>query len=355
MAHSASQGDRPLQPFTHVPALVTDVHSSSTSVSVTPAPLYQPPHLINLTVLGAGAWGSALTGLARFNGCPVQAWSRHGELTLGAAIDRCDVLLSAISMGGVPETVRKIQALGLSPHTVIVSATKGLDAATLQTPSHIWHDAFPQNPIVVLSGPNLAKEIEDGLPGATVVASVQATAAQRVRDVFASDRFRVYTNADPLGTELGGTLKNVIAIAVGVCDGLKLGTNAKSALITRALPEVVRIGTHLGGQRDTFYGLSGLGDMLATCSSALSRNYQVGYGLAQGKTLHQVMENLQGTAEGVNTTNVLMRLAEREQISVPISAQVYRLLNGLVTPQDGVVALMDRELKPEWWADEAKD
>lgn len=334
------------QPSTPILALVTDVQPPTfydrVALKSPPIPSLQP-----LTILGAGAWGSALAGLARDNCCPVQLWSRGGDGELGTAIASCKILLSAISMAGVPETVAKIRTLGLSPQTVIVSATKGLDAATLQTPAHIWQKAFPQNPIVVLSGPNLAQEIEEGLPAATVVASHDPEAAQAVRDVFASDRFRVYTNADPLGTELGGTLKNVIAIAVGVCDGLQLGTNAKSALITRALPEIVRLGTHLGGQRDTFYGLSGLGDLLATCSSALSRNYQVGYGLAQGQSLEQVMKNLKGTAEGVNTTNVLMRLAEQEHISMPISAQVYRLLHGLVTPQEGVIALMDRELKPE--------
>jgi glycerol-3-phosphate dehydrogenase (NAD(P)+) len=340
-------------PFTAPPALVTEVYSKSSSQQASPhidgtasAPSPHPKHA-TLSVLGAGAWGSALAGLARFNGCPVQVWSRQGSLSLDQVVTSGDVLLSAISMAGVPETIAKIQAIGLPAHTVIVSATKGLDAATLQTPLRIWQAAFPQHPMVVISGPNLAQEIEEGLPAATVVASTQPEAAQIVRDVFASDRFRVYTNGDPVGTELGGTLKNVIAIAVGVCDGLQLGTNAKSALITRALPEVLRIGTHLGGQRETFFGLSGLGDMLATCNSALSRNYQVGYGLAQGKTLDQVMTHLKGTAEGVNTTHVLMKIAEREKISMPISAQVYRLLNGLVTPQDGVVALMDRELKPE--------
>jgi len=341
---------RPQTTFIFIFALVTDVQPpilhDRLSLQSPPVPQFKP-----LTILGAGAWGSALAGLARDNGCSVRVWSRGGEWDLATAIDSCAVLLSAISMAGVPDTVSKLCTLGLPPETIIVSATKGLDAATLQTPAHIWQTAFPHNPLVVLSGPNLAEEIDQGLPAATVVASHSDAAAQTVRDIFASDRFRVYTNADPQGTELGGTLKNVIAIAVGVCDGLQLGTNAKSALITRALPEIVRMGTHLGGQRDTFYGLSGLGDLLATCSSPLSRNYQVGYGLAQGKSLEAVLAHLKGTAEGVNTTNVLMRLAEQEHISMPISAQVYRLLNGLVTPQEGVIALMDRELKPEGLGD----
>jgi glycerol-3-phosphate dehydrogenase (NAD(P)+) len=300
-----------------------------------------------IAILGAGAWGSALTHLAEGNGFPVKVWSRQGRLTLAEAIADCDIILSAISMKGVPATVEAMQAIGIPPTVIITNATKGLDAATLQTPSRIWQTAFPQNPIVVLSGPNLSKEIDQGLPAATVIASTQRSAAQAVQWVFTCDRFRIYTNSDPVGTELGGTLKNVIAIAVGVCDGLNLGTNAKSALITRALAEVIRVGTHLGGQRETFFGLSGLGDMLATCSSSLSRNYRVGYGLAQGKSLTEVLNELQETAEGVNTANVLIRLAEREGIYVPISYQVYRLLNGKITPQEAVEALMDRDLKPE--------
>lgn len=138
-----------------------------------------------------------------------------------------------------------------------------------------------------------------------------------------------------------------MAIAVGVCDGLNLGQNARAALITRALPEMIRVGTLMGGKVETFYGLSGLGDLLATCTSPLSRNYQVGYQLAQGKTLDRILANLQGTAEGVNTTQVLIQLAAQKQISVPIAQQVYRLLSGQISPQAAVEALMERELKPE--------
>ena len=139
----------------------------------------------------------------------------------------------------------------------------------------------------------------------------------------------------------------MIAIAVGVCDGLRLGDNARAALVTRALPELIRVGTHLGGQAETFFGLSGLGDLLATCTSPLSRNYQVGYQLAHGKSLEQILIDLNSTAEGVNTANVLIQLAKREQIPVPISLQVFRLLNGKITPQEAVEALMERDLKPE--------
>ena len=202
--------------------------------------------------------------------------------------------------------------------------------------------------MVVLSGPNLSKEIQLELPAATVVASNIPTAAQVVQLVFSSQRFRVYTNPDPLGVELGGTLKNVIAIAAGVCDGLQLGTNAKAALVTRGLTEMVRIGNDWGAKTETFYGLSGLGDLLATCNSPLSRNYQVGYQLAGGKSLTETLANLQGTAEGVNTCRVLMQRAKQQNIPVPITQQVYRLLQGEVTPRQALDELMLRDIKPEY-------
>ncbi|NEQ99088.1 MAG: NAD(P)H-dependent glycerol-3-phosphate dehydrogenase [Cyanothece sp. SIO2G6] len=300
-----------------------------------------------LTVLGAGAWGSVLSSLGLNNCHNVRVWSRHNGVDLTEAIQSIDLLIVAVSMQGVPSIAQQIQSLGLPSQTVIVTATKGLDPATKCTPSQIWQAMFPENPVVVLSGPNLAKEIEQGLPAATVAASHVPWASEVVQRVFASETFRIYTNADPLGTELGGTLKNVIAIAVGVCDGLNLGTNAKAALITRALPEILRVGTCLGAQPETFWGLSGLGDMLATCSSALSRNYRVGYGLAQGKCLDQILVDIKGTAEGVNTAHVLIDLANQHGIAVPISREVHRLLNDMITPVEAVEALMARDLKPE--------
>ena len=303
--------------------------------------------MANLTVLGAGAWGSAVATLASDNGHQVNLWSRSSSLNLESALIEADVVVSAVSMKGVVETVERIKRINLNPNAIIVTATKGLDPVTTCTPSRIWHEAFPERSIVVLSGPNLSQEIVQGLPTATVAASLDLEAAKRIQDIYSSETFRVYINSDPLGTELGGTLKNVFAIAAGVCDGLHLGTNAKSALLTRALPEMIRVGVRLGAQVETFYGLSGLGDLLATCNSALSRNYRVGYGLAQGKSLEQVLEELQSTAEGVNTTNVLIDLAKKQEIEVPVSTQVYRLINGIITPEQAVAALMERTVKPE--------
>jgi glycerol-3-phosphate dehydrogenase (NAD(P)+) len=312
-------------------------------MSLTDSPL---PTVV--TVLGGGAWGTALASLLTTNQNQTHIWSRRGSDDLAAFLPASEIIVSAISMKGVPSVVESVQKITIKESVILVTATKGLDPQTTATPSQIWQQAFPNNPVVVLSGPNLSKEIDQGLPAATVVASHNLAAAQQVQTLFASDVFRVYTNEDPLGTELGGTLKNVMAIAVGVCDGLGLGTNAKSALITRALPEITRVGLHFGAHPDTFWGLAGLGDMLATCSSMLSRNYRVGYGLAQGKSLDGILRELGGTAEGVNTTDVLLRIANREQIPVPIARQVYRLLHGKITPMAAVEALMERDLKPEF-------
>lgn len=299
-------------------------------------------------ILGAGAWAMALANLATANGHEVRIWSRGGKLSLSAVLQNADMILSAISMTGVSEIVSQIQFLPLSGKTIFVTATKGLDPQTTCTPSQIWQRAFPDHPVVVLSGPNLSAEIRQSLPAATVVASKNQKAAEFVQQVFSSSSFRVYTNPDPIGVELGGTLKNIMAIAAGVCDGLHLGTNAKAALVTRGLTEMVRIGQSWGAKTETFYGLSGLGDLLATCNSPLSRNYQVGYQMAGGKTLVEVLENLPGTAEGVNTCQVLIKRAKEDNIAVPITEQVYGLLQGKVTPRQALEELMLRDIKSEY-------
>ncbi|MCG6134975.1 MAG: NAD(P)H-dependent glycerol-3-phosphate dehydrogenase [Nostoc sp. LLA-1] len=301
-----------------------------------------------IAILGAGAWGKALADLATENSHRVRLWSRSGSATLEAVLKDTQIILSAISMKGVSDVASQVQAFPLSPETIFVTATKGLDAKTTCTPSQIWQTAFPHHPVVVLSGPNLSKEIQKSLPAASVVASHNTAAAELVQLVFSSPRFRVYTNLDPIGVELGGTLKNIMAIAAGVCDGLHLGTNAKAALVTRGLAEIIRIGNAWGAKPETFYGLSGLGDLLATCNSPLSRNYQVGYQMASGLSLTEILANLQGTAEGVNTCQVLMQRAKQQNITIPITEQVYRLLQGEVTPRQALEELMLRDIKPEY-------
>lgn len=300
-----------------------------------------------VTILGAGAWGTALGNLAKRNHHQVRVWSRRGKLSLAAAIADTDLIVSAVSMAGVSPTIERLKALTIPSQTIIVTATKGLDSVTTYTPSQLWQTAYPARPIVVLSGPNLSKEIQQNLPAITVVSSQDLSAAETVQQIFSSDRFRVYVNPDPIGTELGGTLKNVMAIAAGVCDGLALGTNAKAGLLTRALPEITRVGKYLGADVETFFGLSGLGDLLATCNSPLSRNYQVGYRLAKGESLSQILAKFEGTAEGINTAEVLMKIAQKQNLPMPIAEQVYYLLHQKTTPEVALNALMERSLKSE--------
>jgi glycerol-3-phosphate dehydrogenase (NAD(P)+) len=302
-----------------------------------------------ITIIGAGVWGTALGKLVSRNHHTLRLWSRHSLVSLETVIQDTDVILSAVSIQGVRPTAESLKTLEIPQKTIFLSATKGLDPITTLTASQIWQEALPTHSHVVLSGPNLSPEIEQNLPAATVVSSQDPKAAEAIQLILSSDFFRVYVNSDPLGTELGGTLKNVMAIASGVCDGLNLGTNAKAALLTRALPEIIRVGISLGAKQETFFGLSGLGDLLATCNSPLSRNYQVGYRLGQGQTLDEIILVLKGTAEGINTTEVLMKIAEKHNLYVPITYQVYRLLKGEITPQEAVKNLMDRDLKAEFY------
>jgi len=300
-----------------------------------------------IVILGSGAWGRALGKLFCYN-CPeVYSWSRKSTTSLAETINNADILVSAVSVSGLYPTLERLNTLDIPTRTLLVTATKGLDPITTKTPSQIWQEYFPKHSIIVLSGPNLSKEIEQGLPAAAVVSSHNLEAARIVQKALSSELFRVYVNLDPLGTELGGTLKNVMAIAAGVCDGLHLGTNAKAALLTRALPEMIRVGSILGTKTETFFGLSGLGDLLATCNSPLSRNYQVGYQLAQGYYLGEILAKLEGTAEGINTTKVLMQIAKQQNLDLPISNEVYRLLSGEITPQESVKLIMERDLKSE--------
>ena len=313
---------------------------------------------MKVTVLGTGAWGETLADLLQENSHDVVRWSRRSPQSLGSAIAQSAVVVSAVSMKGVQSISHQVKALGLDSAVAIVSATKGLATADGEKPlalpdrpSDLWLRALPNNPVVILSGPNLSKEIQSRLPAAAVAASDQESAAIVVQTIFNSHRFRVYTNTDPIGVELAGALKNVMAIATGACDGLYLGTNARSALVTRGLAEMVRIAVGWGAQAETLYGLAGVGDLMATCSSPLSRNYQVGYRLAQGETISAILDTLEGTAEGVNTTQVLMQLARSQPddrpLELPITEQVGRLIQGESTPAEALNALMSRVSKAE--------
>uniref|UniRef100_B8HKD2 Glycerol-3-phosphate dehydrogenase [NAD(P)+] n=1 Tax=Cyanothece sp. (strain PCC 7425 / ATCC 29141) TaxID=395961 RepID=B8HKD2_CYAP4 len=298
----------------------------------------------SITILGLGAWGKTLYGLLEQQGYPVVGWRRsQGNL---ATVASAKLIVAALPIKAVRAVAEQVAALNPSPDTILLSATKGLEPGTTQTAADIWQSLLPQLRVVVLSGPNISVEIEQGLPAATVVGGDESAAAE-VQQILGSPAFRVYTNPDRRGVELGGILKNVMAIACGANDGLKLGVNSRAALITRGLVEMIRVGTHWGGQVATFYGLSGLGDLLATCTSPLSRNYQVGWHLAQGKSLEQVLDELVGTAEGVNTAKVLYTYAQDKQLAVPITQEVYAVILGQHSPTQAIANLLERPFKPE--------
>lgn len=300
----------------------------------------------SIAVLGLGAWGTALAQLLQQQNHTVVGWGRSQGTSLAATVSQANIIFCALPIKAVRVVAEQLAVLSLPSETILVSATKGLEPTSAQTAAQIWQSVLPQVAVVVLSGPNLSREISQGLPAATVVAG-QPNITTQVQVILASPTLRVYTNPDIVGVELGGVLKNVMAIACGVNDGLHLGVNARSALITRGLVEMVRVGTHWGGQAPTFYGLSGLGDLLATCTSPLSRNYQVGCGLAQGKPLDQVLAELIGTAEGVNTASVLAAYAQQQGVEVPITQEICALLAGEKTPKQAIADLLDRPFKPE--------
>ena len=310
---------------------------------------------MKVTILGGGAWGKTLAQLAQQAGHTTHVWLRSESLA--EALVGVDYIFSALPMKAVREIAHRVHAESLyQPGTLLVSATKGLElesekteasTAPLKTASQVWEYCCPSLTVAALSGPNLATEIAQGLPCASVVAHSDPAISARVQKVLAQERFRVYTSPDRMGVELGGALKNVMAIAAGVSDALGLGTNAKAALVTRGLAEIVRVGVYLDGQLETFYGLSGLGDLLATCNSSLSRNYRVGFSLGEGQPLPEILAQLQGTAEGLNSAQVLSQFSARLGLKTPITDQVTALAQGRTQPAAALKALMGRSLKPE--------
>ncbi len=229
----------------------------------------------------------------------------------------------------------------------VVSVAKGLEIGTLLRPSEIILDVLGLRPVAALGGPSHAEEIARRLPAGVVAASADRHLAERVQTLFTTDRFRVYTNADIVGVELAGAIKNVIAIAAGICDGLGFGDNAKSGLVTRGLVEMIRFGTRLGAQAETFNGLAGLGDLVTTCFSRHSRNRHVGECLGRGQQLEQIVAEMNGVAEGITTTRSIAELAEQRGIEMPIAAEVYAVLFEQKSPVEATDSLMMRPPKDE--------
>ncbi|QGJ69445.1 Glycerol-3-phosphate dehydrogenase [Planctomycetales bacterium 10988] len=229
----------------------------------------------------------------------------------------------------------------------VVSVAKGTEQGTFLRPSQIIQEVLGRRPVGALCGPSHAEELANGQPASLVSASEDEALAKLAQEAFNGDTMRVYTNTDLVGVELGGALKNVIAIAAGVCDGMNLGDNAKAALLTRGLVEMVRFGTRLGGQQTTFYGLAGIGDLITTCVSPFGRNLSVGRKLGQGKTLEEILASTTMVAEGVWTARAIWQQSQSMQIEMPITEQIYQVLFEKKSPQEAVKTLMDREPKPE--------
>ena len=331
-----------------------------------------------IAVVGAGSWGTTLANLLAKKGNDVRLWSFEEDVTaairetrensiylpdfplddhltatsdLGEAVEGASVVVSV----SPSQHVRKVMdgAAGrLSPDALVVSASKGIETSTLETMADVLEDVLPESlhrGLTFLSGPSFAVEVSAEQPTAVTVASRDTEAARRAQELFQTDYFRVYTSHDVIGVELGGALKNVMALAAGMVSGLGFGHNTRAALITRGLAEMSRLGTGLGANPLTFAGLAGMGDLILTCTGDLSRNRAVGYALGQGRTLEQVLSEMRMVAEGVETTRATHALAQREGIEMPIVAQVHAVLFEGRSPEDAVRTLMLREPKPEFW------
>lgn len=301
---------------------------------------------LRIAVLGQGAWGLTLTRLFTQQGHHLQTWCRRDGGDPAALLPDQDLIVAAISMLGVEPLIDRL--VGHWPAELpLLSCTKGLDPQRLCTPSVLWSRLVPATSLLVLSGPNLAGELDHGLPAASVLASSHLPLARRLQQALSSDRLRLYTNPDPLGTEVAGALKNVMAVAAGVCDGLGLGANARASLLCRGLAEMGNVVRGLGGQASSLYGLAGLGDLLATATSPLSRNYRFGQLLAEGLSTAEALERIAATVEGPNTARAVLRLAHQEGWHLPICEQVVALVDGERQPRQAVQALMERDLRHE--------
>lgn len=328
-----------------------------------------------LTVVGGGAWGTALACVLAPRFREVRLWMKEPDLaqrmqasrvndvflpgtTLPAnvfpsddlrdTIGGADIVLSVMPSHVVREVYEEMVPW-LTPTMRLVSATKGLESISLLRMSQVIRDVVGDSyRIAVLSGPSFAKEVAGGKPTAVVAASEDASAAAEIQNAFSGPTFRVYASGDPAGVEIGGALKNVIAIGAGICDGLGAGHNAVAALITRGLTELTRLAVAAGGKPETLSGLAGLGDLVLTCTGDLSRNRKVGLQLAAGNTLASIVDSTPTVAEGIRTTSAAMRLAERYAVEMPITAEMFAVLNEGRDPAEAIRRLMARTPRVEF-------
>lgn len=327
---------------------------------------------VNVAVIGAGTWGTAVASLTAAN-APTRLWARDPKLAESISLDRenaryllgfrlCDQLSATSNLGealagasvvvmGVPshgfrDVLARAQPL-LPADVPIVSLTKGLEAGSMLRMTQIIKELCPGRPAGVISGPNLAKEIMEGHPAGTLLAFEDESIASSLQAVFTGPNLLVFTSSDVVGAEIAGALKNVLAIAAGMCDGLEFGDNTKATVIARGLAELGRLGTALGGRVLTFGGLAGLGDLVATCTSRHSRNRFVGEQLGRGRRLADVIAEMHMVAEGVKTARPVLDLATQHGIEMPIVEQVVRVIEQGIPASEVVRALMSRKVSAE--------
>ena len=329
---------------------------------------------MNITVIGTGGWGTALAVLLNGNGHRVILWGRLPEevepilttrenklflpgvkvppsilvtLDTAAALRAAELVVLAVPSHGMRPICRQLREF-LPAGAALVHVAKGIENETGARMSEVIAAELPQNHVVVLSGPSHAEEVGRGIPTAVVVASRENGPAVAAQRAFMNERFRVYTHDDVVGVELGGALKNVIAIAAGCCDGIGFGDNTKAALCTRGLAEMARLGAALGARPETFSGLSGVGDLIVTAFSRHSRNRSFGERLGRGETVAQIIASTKSVAEGVKTAKSVWQLAQWLNVDLPISRQVHNILYDGCSPQQAVRDLMTRGAKPEF-------
>ncbi len=303
---------------------------------------------LRVAVLGAGSWGTTVATLASHN-APTILWARRPELaeeinahhtnerylpgfrlphdlpataSVEEALSSADVLVMGVPSHGLRSVLKEAAAF-IRPWVPVISLAKGLEEGSLLRMTQVIAEILPGHPVGVLTGPNLAVEIMSGYAAASVVAMEELSIAQELQDVFRTGLFRIYTNRDVVGCELGGALKNVIAIACGMGDGVGVGDNTRSAVIVRGLAELTRLSVAMGGSSQTLAGLAGMGDLVATCSSSKSRNHYVGEQLGKGRSISEITQEMHMVAEGVKTCRVVMELADRYGIDMPIAREVY--------------------------------
>jgi len=328
------------------------------------------------TVIGAGSWGTALAKVLADKGHSIRIWSYEEsvaeqirnerenrdylpgvklpqtvEVSMdhGAALEGAEMVIAVVPSHAFRDVIAAA-APHIPQNAIVLSAAKGIEVATLERPSEILEELLPghRRP-AVLSGPTFAREVAEGDPTALVVASSDVEVARQGQHYLNTDRFRVYTNEDILGVELAGALKNVIALGAGIAAGLGYRSNSRAALITRGLAEMTRLGLAAGARAPTFAGLAGLGDLVLTCSSELSRNRTVGVRLGRGETLEEILASMKMVAEGVKTTKAARQLARDYSVEMPIVEEVYNILFNGKSPKRATADLMLREPKPEVW------